>query len=389
MNKPVPTQPRRPGAKGKSAGKNPAAQNGEADVLDENGEKIDTSVSFSISQGFLPLMEKLNISVALTSYQFSKFFLFGRSPNRRLMVFQRYYPKAMGLCVKDDSIILGTLFQIARFENILDKGQCVNQMHDACYVPRVMYTTGELDAHDVGLLPNNDIIFVNTKYNCIATTSPRHSFTPVWKPPFITEIVGEDRCHLNGMAMFEGRPKYVTIVAEANTKGGWREHRRNGGMLMEVASSEVVAKGFSMPHSPRIHNNEVWMLNSGEGFLGRLDVKTGRFEPVASLPGFARGLHFYGDYAFVGLSKPRHGRFDGLGLDDKVAPEDAWCGIHVIDLKTGKCAEWLKIDGGMREIYDVAVLPGFKCPMSLGFAAAEDLKGLVTFGGIDGSALKH
>ena len=360
------------------------------DNVPEGMEKApaDQTVNFSLSPGFLPFMERLNISIALTSYQFSKFFLLGRSPNKRLMIFQRMYPKAMGLCVKDNSIILGTLFQIARFENILDKGQAVNNTHDASYIPRVMYTTGELDAHDVGLLPNNDIIFVNTRYNCIATTSPRHSFTPVWKPPFISEIVGEDRCHLNGMAMHQGKPKYVTIVAPTDTKGGWREQRRDGGMLMDVASSEVIAKGFSMPHSPRIYNGDIWMLNSGEGFLGRVDVKTGKFDPVASLPGFARGLHFHDNYALVGLSKPRHGRFDGLALDDKVSPEDAWCGIQVIDLKTGKCVEWFKIDGAMREIYDVAVLPGFKCPMSLGFSAAEDLKQLVTFGDVDNSVLR-
>jgi uncharacterized protein (TIGR03032 family) len=384
MNKPASSTPPAPAAAKDSAVESREGQ----DNNSEDEEKIDPTVNFSLSQGLLPLMEKLNISIALTSYQFSKFFLLGRGPNRRMMVFQRLYPKAMGLCVKDTTIVMGTLFQIARFENILDKGQGVNNIHDACYIPRVMYTTGELDAHDIGLLPNNDIIFVNTRYNCIATTSPRHSFTPVWKPPFISEIVGEDRCHLNGMAMQDGKPKYVTIVANTDTKGGWREQRSGGGMLMDVATNEVVASGFSMPHSPRIHNGQVWMLNSGDGFLGTVDVKNGKFTPVAPLPGFARGLYFYGDYAFVGLSKPRHGRFDGLPLDAKVSPEDAWCGIHVIDLKTGKLAEWFKIDGGMREIYDVAILPGVKCPMSLGFAAKDDLKGLVTFGGIDPTALK-
>jgi uncharacterized protein (TIGR03032 family) len=338
------------------------------------------NVKYSISSGFLGLMAKLNISVALTSYQSGKFYLLGRNPKGGLMVHERLFQKAMGMCTQDRSLILATLFQIQRFENVLEPGQFINHTYDACFVPRITYTTGVLDAHDVGILYDGQIVFVNTRYNCLATLSPSKSFKLYWKPSFIDKIVDEDRCHLNGLAMEDGVAKYVTAVSKSNTIDGWRDRRSNGGVVIDIATNEIVCTNLSMPHSPRLFNGKLWILNSGTGELGHIDLEKKEFIPFAFVPGFGRGLTFKDNYAFVGLSKPRYERFEGLALDQKLKDNDseAWCGIQVIDLTTGHCVEWFRIDGAIGEIYDVATVPNVACPMALGFMSNE-IKSLITF----------
>ncbi len=336
-------------------------------------------VSYSVSPSFVQTLARLNVSVAVSSYQSGTFYLLGRNPAGGLMIDQRLFQKAMGIGVEGSSLILATLFQIHRFENVLGQGQFINHTFDACYVPRITHTTGVLDAHDVGMLADGGIVFVNTRFNCLATLSPTRSFTPLWKPPFITGIVDEDRCHLNGMAMQDGRPRYVTAVSRSNTIDGWRDRRTGGGVVIDVDTGAVVCEGLSMPHSPRLHQGRLWVLNSGAGELGWVDTDSRTFHPVAFCPGFLRGLAFAGRYALVGLSKPRYERFEGLPLDGKLKEVDSepWCGVQIIDLETGTCVDWFRIDGAVAEIYDVAAVPGVACPMSLGFASAE-IQSLIT-----------
>jgi uncharacterized protein (TIGR03032 family) len=344
--------------------------------------------SYSMSGGFARLLGRLNLSVAFTSYQSGKLYLLGRNPKKAgLMVDERLFPKAMGLYAEDRTLVLATLFQIQRFENVLEKGQAINHTQDACYVPRVTYTTGVLDAHEVGLLEDGRIVFVNTAYNCLAVPSERHSFAPYWMPPFISSLVEEDRCHLNGLAMEKGRPRYVTAVSRSDTIDGWRDRRADGGIVIDVETGEIVCQGLSMPHSPRLADGKLWVLNSGSGELGEVDLAKKTFRPRVFCPGFVRGLAIHGRCAFVGLSKPRYKRFEGLKLDDKLRATDSepWCGVQVIDLDYGTCVEWFRIDGAVAEIFDVTVLPGVTCPMSLGFASNE-IKTLITHEGLKAKA---
>ena len=359
-------------------------------TADEQQQDPALAVTYSVSPGFTSLMAREHIAVALTSYESGKFYLLGRDPaHNGLHINERIFAKAMGMHAQGNSLYLATLFQLHRFENVLDEGQFANNLHDACYVPRLNYTTGVLDAHDIGVLENGEIIFVNTRFNCLAVPSTRDSFMPVWKPSFISDIVDEDRCHLNGMAMENGRPRYVTAVSKSNTIDGWRDRRASGGIVMDVQSGEIVCEGLSMPHSPRLYNGDLWVLNSGTGELGKVNLKTQTFEPVVFCPGFVRGLSFSGKYAFVGLSKPRYERFEGLALDARLKEADSepWCGIQVIDLEKNICAEWFRIDGAIGEVYDVATLPHVTCPMSLGFAS-DEIKQLITPGVFDDTKLK-
>lgn len=341
---------------------------------DENAQaNVVGRVDYSFSPGFSQLLARENISVALTSYESGKFYLIGRNPGGGLHMNERLFAKAMGMHVSGNSLILATLFQLHRFENVLNKDQYINHKHDACYVPRLNYTTGILDAHDVGVLENGEIIFVNTRFNCLAVPSLRESFTPVWKPPFISYIVDEDRCHLNGLAMEGTTPRYVTAISKSNTVDGWRDRRADGGVVIDIQTNDIVCEGLSMPHSPRLYKGDLWVLNSGTGELGKVNLKKKKFEPVVFCPGFVRGLSFSGAYAFVGLSRPRYKRFEGLALDERLraADSEAWCGIQVINLEKNNCAEWFRIDGAVSEVYDVAVIQGVSCPMSLGFASHE------------------
>ena len=341
-------------------------------------------VTYSMSPGLPAILGANKIGLAISSYQSGKFYLLGQNVNGGLLVDERFFRKAMGIAVPDkDTILLATLFQLISFKNVLEPGQSANGVFDACFVPRETFVTGELDARDIGQLADGRIVFVNTLYNCLATPSKRHSFTLIWKPSFISKIAKEDRCHLNGLAMADGVPRYVTAVSKSNTIDGWRDRRFDGGIVIDVQSGKIVMGGLSMPHSPRVYAGRLWVLNSGSGEIGWIEpaekAEDAKFHAVAFCPGFVRGLAFHGKFAFVGLSKPRYERFEGLALDKRLAETDSepWCGVQVIDLDSGACVQWFRIDGPVGELYDIGVVPGAMRPMSLSFASNEIL-GLIT-----------
>lgn len=321
----------------------------------------------------MPWLSSQNASLAFTTYQAGKLFLVGTKPDGSMSVFERTFNRSMGLGAKDGQLWLSSLYQLWRFEDFLDPGEDADG-YDALYVPVTGHTTGDIDIHDVHVRADNTPIFVATRFNCLATLSDKFSFKPVWQPPFIDRIAAEDRCHLNGMATEDDKPRYVTCVGKSNISEGWRNHRRGGGLLLDVESGEVVTEGLSMPHSPRLYNERLWMLQAGTGEFGHIDISTGKFEPVCFLPGFARGLSFIGDYAVIGLSKPRENKtFSGLPLNERLAQEcaEAKCAVYIVNLKTGDVEHMLEISGYVEELYDVAVLPGVKRPKALGFKTDE------------------
>ncbi len=330
-------------------------------------------VKYSVSPGLAARLARQNISLAITSYQSGLLYCIGRNADGGINVHQAAMPKPMGLCLDGDTGLTMTAgYQIMQFENVLEPDQRINDTFDACYVPRRVHVTGSLDAHDVGLDSDGRVIFVNTRFNCLATTSPRHSFEMVWKPSFISALVDEDRCHLNGLAMEDGKPSYVTAVSRSDTIDGWRDRRADGGIVIDVESNEIICEGLSMPHSPRVYRGELWVLNAGTGDLGVVklpeDGKGMRtFEPRIFCPGFLRGLSFFGNFAYVGLSKPRYERFEGLALDQRLqeADSEAWCGVQIIDLSSNSCVDWFRIDGAVAELYDLEVMPGRSWPMAV------------------------
>jgi uncharacterized protein (TIGR03032 family) len=319
------------------------------------------------------------ISLVFSTYQTNRLFLVGVKPDGSLSTFERAFDRPMGLAATADRLHLTTRAQIWRLDDALPGGAEHNG-YDRVYVPRLAHTTGDVDAHDVAVDRAGRIVFVNTAYSCLAGISDRYSFVPLWKPPFISKLAAEDRCHLNGVAMVDGAPAYATAVSRSDVAAGWRDRREHGGIIIDVEDDEIVLDTLSMPHSPRVYREKLWVLNSGSGELGWVDRSRGRFEPIAFCPGFLRGLAFWDDFAIVGLSKPRHERtFSGLALDAALGAKDseARCGVWVIDLRRGTVAHWLQLEGVVVELYDVALLPGVRRPMALGLQS-DDIQRWIT-----------
>lgn len=355
-----------------------AAATGKANAAPRDITKL--QVQKSCSRGLAGWLAQHRLSLAITSYQSGRIYLVGSDKQGRVSFFERIFERAMGVVGNAQRIYLGGLYQLWRFENVLRPNEVIHGQFDKCYVPRNAQTIGDLDIHELGIRKDGRVVFVNTKYSCLAELSTTHSFKAVWKPNFISKLAPEDRCHLNGLAMVDGEPKYVTAVCRSDSVDGWRERRRDGGVVIDVQTDEIVCEGLSMPHSPRWHNGKLWVLNAGTGQLGWVDFEKKAFVPHAFVPGFARGLSIIGNVAAVGLSKPRNQRFEGLQLDEELKKRDAepWCGVQIISLVNGDVLNWIRFDGDMGEIFDISFLPNVKHPMMIGLRTNE-IRDLITF----------
>jgi uncharacterized protein (TIGR03032 family) len=290
-----------------------------------------------------------------------------RAGSGGLSTLVRTFDKPMGLAAAGGRLALGTRQEVWFFRNAPDIAPRVEPAgrHDACFVPRSAHVTGDIAVHELAW-SGEELWVVNTRFSCLCTLHPDFSFMPRWRPPFVTALAAEDRCHLNGLAVVEGRPRYVTALGETDTVNGWRANKPRGGCLMEVSSGEVISRGLSMPHSPRWHDGRLWLLESGTGQLVLVDPAAGRRQPVAELPGFARGLALVGPYAFVGLSKIRPtSAMDGVPLADR--REQLKCGVAVVDWRDGQVAALLEFQTAVEEIFDVQLLLGSRFPEVIGF----------------------
>jgi uncharacterized protein (TIGR03032 family) len=346
----------------------------------EGEPKNETAIS--ASRGLVDFLRTHRLSFALTSYQTGQLMLIGVLPDGRLSVFQRNFVRAMGLCAGAQRIYISAIAQVWRLENVLKDGQVANKQFDRLYVPRTAQTTGDIDVHEIAIDPNDRVVFVNTKYSCLATFDPVHSFKPLWRPRFISKLAPEDRCHLNGLAMQNGAPKYVTAVSRSDVVDGWRERRHEGGVIIDVETGRVVTEDLSMPHSPRLANGALWVLDSGRGYLCRVDEASRAIERIAFCPGFLRGLAFWRHFALVATSLPRDSSFQGLELEDSLKARDgeARCGAFIVDTRNGDLLHWIRFEGTVRELFDTAFLPGVRAPMCVGLAAPE-MRTLITLEG--------
>lgn len=337
-------------------------------ALAENAGAIPAKVEFIVSPGLPNWLQQHKTSFGFTSYQTGQLFLVGLMPDGGISLNQQNYSQAMGLCWDRGRLYLASKFQIWRLENMLLPGQIGNDRFDAVFVPRHAHTTGDLDVHELGVDSAGQVVFVNTSFSCLAGLDPVHSFQVLWKPDFISELAPGDRCHLNGLAMLDGAPAYVTAIARTDEPGKWREHRASGGLLIDTRTGRVIADGFSMPHSPRVVGDKVFLLDSGRGYIVEVDINDGSRRNIAFVPGFMRGLEIHDGFAMVTLSKPRYGTFAGLDLDAELQArgQTPWCGVVIVDLSTGQLVEWFRLEGDITELFDVAALPSIAAPMSLG-----------------------
>jgi uncharacterized protein (TIGR03032 family) len=325
-------------------------------------------------------------SMAVTTYQANKVAFVGHVGGVNALF--RQFNRPMGLAVSGSRFAVALKDQVWILHDAPDLGRAYGEpgpngepdpaagQYDACYLPRLSYFTGPIDAHDLAW-SGDDLWMVNTKFSCLAQPGPNAGFVPKWRPPFISELAPEDRCHLNGLALVDGSPKFVTALAATDTTQGWRPVKAHGGVIIDVPSNRVVLHTLSMPHSPRWHEGRLWFLNSGAGELCVADPPRPGYTVIAILPGFLRGLCFVGGYAIVGLSKLRpSGVLAGLPIQNRF-PE-LTCGVAVVDLWDGRTVGTFEFTSGCSELYEVQWLTGKRRPMVLNPERMDKVQAFLT-----------
>jgi uncharacterized protein (TIGR03032 family) len=321
---------------------------------------------FAQDEAFASLLRRWGASVWISTYQANKLIVV-RSQGPGISALVRHLEQPMGIAIDSRQLSVGTKKEVWSFRNAPDLARKIEPClsHDACFVPRSCHVTGDIGIHEMAW-GNQELWVVNTRFSCLCTLTPEYSFVPRWSPVFISALAAEDRCHLNGLAMVDDKPRFVTALGESDKPRGWRANKAHGGCVIDIASGEFVARGLCMPHSPRWANGRLWFLESGTGTLIGLEPETGRHERILQLPGFARGLAIHGDHAFVGLSKIRPtSAMDGVPLS--MHREELRCGVAAIDLKRGAVLGILEFQTAVEEIFDVQLLLHVRFPEVIGF----------------------
>jgi len=319
------------------------------------------------------VLSRLNVSLLISTYQAGKVVAVGTCQQKLSLSFHNF-DRPMGIAVNQplSKMAVAAKDKVWVLCNVTHVAQQLEPAgsFDACLLTREARVTGEIQAHEMAWA-GDDLWVVNTLFSCLCTLDSNYNFVPQWQPPFISALAAEDRCHLNGLAVADGRPRYVTAMAETDEASGWRESKSESGCLIDVPSGETVARGFAMPHSPRIHDGKVWLLDSGRGRLVCIDLKSGQGETVARFPGYTRGLAILGDTAFIGLSRIRESAtFSGIPIaNDR---DRLKCGVAIVNLQSGELLGQFEFKDGVEEIFDVAVLPGTRQVAIRGPFASED-----------------
>lgn len=328
-----------------------------------NQTNIAAPFSASYSPQLPELLLSLNCTIALTTYQAGKLVFISPNPDKeRLTTLPRTFQKPMGVAVNGNSLVLASKDEVILFENSRDLAVHYpnkQNTYDSLFLPRITFYTGQVDMHDIAF-GNDGVYAINTSFSCLCKVDGNYNFKPIWQPPFIDKLVSEDRCHLNGLVMVDGKPKYVTGLGQTNTHQGWRNNIVGGGFLMDIETNEIILEGLAMPHSPRMYNNELYLLLSASGEFIKINIEEKSYEVIKKFDGFCRGLSIYNDYAFIGFSKLRKNSstFAKLSFSDKAD----FSGIKIIHLPTQAEVGEVKYQTSVDEIYEVAVLPNMIRP---------------------------
>ncbi|NEQ45458.1 MAG: TIGR03032 family protein [Leptolyngbya sp. SIOISBB] len=313
------------------------------------------------TQSFHAVLSQLGLSLVVSTYQAGKLILM-RADGNAVNTHFRVFDQPMGVAADREKIAVGTSYAIQELRNVPAVAEKIppTGRHDGCYLPRRQTVTGDIDIHEMAWV-DQDLWFINTRFSCLCTLDPSYSFVPRWRPPFITGYDLTDRCHLNGLGIRDDRPHYVTALGETDRPNGWRANKASGGILMDITTNNFIVRGLSMPHSPRWYRDRLWVLESGRGTLAQVDLATGTLTTVAALPGFTRGIDFWGDLAFIGLSQIRETAvFSGIPLTQTLS--ERICGVWVVNIISGEIVAFLKFEDAVQEIFAVSVLPGLRFP---------------------------
>ncbi len=329
-------------------------------------------VTFEHSSQFVPLLQHLGCSLLVSTYAAGKVVSVGVQNGELKLGFSNFQ-QAMGVAVGPEGLAVGgpNLVWLLRDAQSLADQIDPPGSYDRGFLTRESFVTGNIHVHELAWSHAGELWLVNTLFSCLCTLHEDYNFVPRWQPPFITSLAPQDRCHLNGLAMAQGVPKYVTALGTSDEPRGWRDSKVNGGIVIDVESGRTVADGFCMPHSPRIHQGRLLLLDSGRGRLVKVDPDDGTVELLAEYPGYGRGLGICGPIAFVGMSKARETSvFGGVPIcQDRGAMR---CGIVAVDLISGRSLAYLEFKTGVEELFDVQVVAGTRNPVVCGPFPVQD-----------------
>ncbi len=319
--------------------------------------------SCSYTPGVPELLHGLNCTLVLSTFQAGKVIFLSAPDPERLAQLPRNFAKPMGIALRADTMAVACLDEVQVLVNSPELAWHYPRRphtYDALFLPRLTYHTGQLDVHDLDWDADGQLLAVNTAFSCLVRIDAQHSFTPIWQPPFISRLAGDDRCHLNGMALAAGRPRFATAFSATDEPQGWRPGVTTNGVLLDVPSGEIIANSLPMPHSPRIFDGALFLLLSATGELVRMDLDQGTHTVVRRFDGFVRGLCRIGDYLFVGRSKLRKGSSTFAHLPFAERAKSA--GVSILHLPSAALVGDIHYLSSVDEIYDVQVIPGFRRP---------------------------
>jgi uncharacterized protein (TIGR03032 family) len=335
------------------------------------------------SPNLAEMLNQLQCSIALTTYQAGKLIFLSPEGDNSMRQLPRDFAKAMGLAIKDDRMAIATKDEVVVLSNapkLATEYSVKPNFYDSFFVPRASYYTGAVDIHDMDWDKNGKLWTVNTLFSCLATIDDQYSFQPQWTPPFIKTLESGDLCHLNGMAMVDGKPKYVTMFGQTNTFKGWRTGVETNGLIMDIDTNEIVAHSLPMPHSPRWFDEKLYCLLSATGELIQVDTLNGKYVVITKMKGFVRGMAKYGDNLFIGLSRLRQ---NASTFRDLAITKDAvYCGIDIIHLPSGANIAQIRYQQSVEEIYDIQILPHSMRPGILNHTTAMHRSALHTPGAV-------
>ena len=314
------------------------------------------------SASFANLLYQLKITLAFSTYQAGKVIFISSLNEQEVMQLPRNFKKPMGIAVDDNQLAIASMREVHLFINEPSLSSTYPKMpafYDGMYAARATYYCGECDMHDLAWI-DDKLIAVNTHFSCISEIGRNFSFVPIWQPHFITELQPEDRCHLNGLVVINNKPKYVTALGQSNEERGWKTNLANGGILMDIETNEILLDDLCVPHSPKMIDGKLYILESGKGTLSVYDPETKIKEEVLNVGGFGRGMAEISGYLFICLSKLRKNSSSFGKLP--VSEMEYLPGIVVYHLPSKKFVAELRYETSVEEIYDLQIITNARRP---------------------------
>ena len=314
-----------------------------------------SKLSYHRDTAFAETLAKIGGTLIISSSKNNKLIFISSYAKDRIGMLSKDFEQPSGIAINGDRLALATKHQVTEYQNVPALAKAMPKRHsklDHCFVPRVNYFTGDSDIHDLHY-GQEGLLAVNTAYSCLVKITADYSFQPIWKPYFIDKLEYSDRCHLNGLALSEGQPLYISALGYGNQAASWKETLPNGGILMHIPSNSIILNNLPVPHTPRLYEGKLFALLSAKGTLICIDPERSSYDVVCKIQGFVRGMYLHQGYAIIATSQIRK-KSSSFG---KIPFHNTKAGLTIVQLDSGQIVGRLDFEG-VEEIYDVQHLTG-------------------------------